>query len=85
VLDGGERRELGAEAEELGRIGDLVAEDLDRLVALVGDVEDPVDAGVGGLLQDRPDLISRRELHIDCDGFGVRRHVSEKCRQGVRI
>src|ERR1700737_1141993 len=62
VGERGEGGELALEAEKLLRLGELVPQDLDGLVALVGDVENAVNAGGGRLLQDRSDLISGREL-----------------------
>ena len=62
VLETRQRGELRLEPQELLRLGELMAEDLDGLVAFVGDVEDAVDGDGRGFLQHRADLETRREL-----------------------
>jgi len=72
MVEPGQRRELSLEPDELLRLGQLMTEDLDRLVALVGFVEDAIDRSGGVLFQDGKDLIARRKLQLG--GERVSRH-----------
>src|SRR5438045_9298764 len=64
VLELGQRGELALKLKELLLLVQLVAEDLQRLVAFVRAVEDAVDAECRRVLQDRPNLIARLTLQL---------------------
>src|SRR3954453_5772902 len=61
VFERCERGKFSLEAKELLRLRQFVAQDLDRFIAFVGDVEDAVNACARCFLQDRAQLIAGRK------------------------